>query len=235
MQGAVLVELTEKGGFTTNKPRSLEFTIVLQKHKFGRSNRVLRKFGSRRVLQVSVPSGAIQRNSEALREFFSNKFVLNGSVFEAVCAKDHTVYLLETSDYDPSGSGLATWSHISNQGRVSLFDFMQWHNPIVFNSTQASLLMPDSMIVSDPYPQTFSKWAARFSLAFSTSVPACRLMPSHMIRIPDIQPSEGCPDRCIMTDGCGFMNRAGADCICAPHLSRIVTRSCQLHFIFSDC
>jgi hypothetical protein len=141
MQGAILVELSKKGGFTTNKPRSLEFTIVLQKHKLGRSNRVLRRFGSRRVLQVSVPPVSIRRNSEALREFFSNKFVLNGRVFEAVCAKDHTVYLLETSDYDPSGSALATWSRISNAGRMSLFDFMQWHNPIAFNGAQASCIM----------------------------------------------------------------------------------------------
>jgi len=140
-QGAVLVELSKKGGFTTNKPRSHEFTIVLQKHKMGRSNRVLRRFGSRRVLQVSVPPAVIQRNSEALREFFSNKFVLNGRVFEAVCAKDHTVYLLETGDYDSSGSGLATLDHISKHGRMSLFEFTQWHNPIDFNNTQASILM----------------------------------------------------------------------------------------------
>jgi RNA-dependent RNA polymerase len=139
-QGAALVELSKKGGFTTSKPSSFEFTIVLQKHKTGRSNRVLRRFGSRRVLQVSVPETTIKQSGEALREFFSHKFVLNGRVFEAVCAKDHTVYLLETGDYDPTGSGLATLDHISNKGRMSLLEFMQWHNPIDFNNSQASFL-----------------------------------------------------------------------------------------------
>lgn len=139
-QIAILVEMSKKGGFTTNSKKTTGYTLVLQKHMMGRSNRVARMFGSRRVLQVSVPTASIQRNSEGLRDFFSHKFVLNGRIFEAVCAKDHSVYLLETGDYDELGSRLATWSHISNNGRKSLLEFMLWHNPINFNSSQVILV-----------------------------------------------------------------------------------------------
>ena len=52
MQGAVFVELTKKGGFTVNKSRTVKFTVVLQKHKFGRSKSCL---GQIRV--SSCPSG----------------------------------------------------------------------------------------------------------------------------------------------------------------------------------
>lgn len=101
---------------------------MMQKHKIGRSNRVARHFGSRRLIQVSVPSASIQRNSEALCDL-ANKFVLNGRVFEAVCAKDHTVYLLETADYDTLRSNLPVLDHLSNRGRMRLAKFMTWHNP----------------------------------------------------------------------------------------------------------
>lgn len=132
----MLVEVSKKGGFTTNKPKTLEFTLVMQRHKIGRSNRVARHFSSRRLIQVSVPSASIQRNSEALRDFFAHKFVLNGRIFEAVCAKDHTVYLLETADYDAVRSNLPVLDHLSNQGRMSLAEFMTWHNPTTFNKSQ---------------------------------------------------------------------------------------------------
>lgn len=72
-----------------------------------------------------------------LKEFFSaNKFVLNGSVFEAALAKDHTVYLLETADYAEAITGLATENYLSSRGRLSLAAFFQWHNPTSHNSSQ---------------------------------------------------------------------------------------------------
>lgn len=128
--------MKKKGGFTTNSKGSVEFVIVLQKHKVGRSTRIARRFGSRRLLQVSLPPVLVQRNGKSILEFFSNKFVLNGQIFEPVVAKNHTVYLLETSNFDNTGSGLATWSHLSPNGRMSLLDFMQWHNPMDDNSNQ---------------------------------------------------------------------------------------------------
>lgn len=121
----------------------------MQRHKIGRSNRVARHFSSRRLIQVSVPAASIQRNSEALRDFFAHKFVLNGRVFESVCAKDHTVYLLETTDYDAVRSNLPVLDHLSNRGRMSLTEFMTWHNPTTFNKSQVCHLVRPRTVGTD--------------------------------------------------------------------------------------
>lgn len=118
--------------------------------------------------------------------------------------------LLETMDYNESGSKLPTLNHLSNYGRASLDEFFRWHNPPSFNKSQVRFTVTCIYTnLADFVSKTLSKWAARFTLAFSTSVPACRFLPSNIHEIPDIKPSAGCADREIMTDGCGFMNKAG--------------------------
>ncbi len=74
-----------------------------------------------------------------LIQFFSQPFVLCGKVFQAIYAKETTVYLIETNDFTPSlPSGVVTThpSHLSSKGRLSLAEFIAWHNPLGFNINQ---------------------------------------------------------------------------------------------------
>ncbi|KAF8320916.1 hypothetical protein DL93DRAFT_2224612 [Clavulina sp. PMI_390] len=181
----------KKNPVLAQKPNEDLFTLVLMKHKIAPSTRVSRMFGSRRILQCSISKKVVKKRSEALRNFFWGKrFVLNGRVFEAICAKDETVYMLETGDYIEGVMQVPTLDHISNNGRMTMGEFFDWHNPIIFNSRQ-----------------TISKWSARFSLGFSRSIPACRFDPRNILEMQDIRNGAGLHDWEVMTDGCGFMNR----------------------------
>lgn len=137
-QVATLVKASNGGIDVTSAPNAPEFRLVLQRHRIGRSNRVTRLFGSRRLIQVSVSPVFLQKASSALWEFFTHKFVLNGRIFEAIYVKDGTVYLLETADYHAPGSRPPARSGLSNRGRVTVAEFITWHNPPKFNSAQVS-------------------------------------------------------------------------------------------------
>ncbi|OBZ77597.1 hypothetical protein A0H81_02409 [Grifola frondosa] len=78
----------------------------------------------------------------------------------------------------------------------SLLDFITWHNNLILNDGQ-----------------TMVKWAARFALGTSNSVPGVRLEPDNIRFVDDIvcdgYSGKGkVPSEMIMTDGCGFANRA---------------------------
>lgn len=110
------------------------YSLKLEKIQLGRSHRVSRLLGSRRVLQVSIHERTINSTENHLREFFSQRFVLNGRIFQAVLAKEKTVHLIETGDLF-SSDGLPP-SHLTNSGRLSLLEFIRWHNPMEFNKKQ---------------------------------------------------------------------------------------------------
>ncbi|KAF8335959.1 RNA dependent RNA polymerase-domain-containing protein [Cantharellus anzutake] len=61
--------------------------------------------------------------------------------------------------------------------------------------------------------QIASKWASRFGLCMTLSVPICRVNQQAEWRVPDIvsaaaESSPKPPDHQVMTDGCGYMNLA---------------------------
>ncbi|KAI0711161.1 RNA dependent RNA polymerase-domain-containing protein [Cerioporus squamosus] len=79
---------------------------------------------------------------------------------------------------------------------MSLFELIEWHNDLELNNDQ-----------------TMAKWAARFALGLSNSVPGLRLEPPHIEFEDDIicEAFDGRgkpPSEMQMTDGCGFANRA---------------------------
>ena len=99
--------------------------------KLGRSNRAMRAFGSRRLLQVKIAKTLFQKKL-IVEGYLRNKFVLNGRIFETIWLKDDSAYLLETGDYRDS----ICRSSLTNVGRVDLMGFLNWHNPVAFNSNQ---------------------------------------------------------------------------------------------------
>ncbi|KAF7973846.1 hypothetical protein HWV62_14138 [Athelia sp. TMB] len=174
-----------------------EFSVVLDAPGLGPSCRFLRRFGSWNFMKVKVTK-ACQQDS-GLVEFFSRPFVINGKVFRAFYAKDSNVFMLRTNECVGSGLSIFTGKpgHCGpmslrtycSRKHTNIVDFLNWHNPFDRSPNQA-----------------IQKWATRFSLGLSTSVPGLRLKPENIRVIPDIVSPE--PHNSDMTDGCGFLNRS---------------------------
>lgn len=169
------------------------YTLTLgAMQKVGRSHRLARFLGSRRVLQVRIAEKALydQREMDGMKKFFAHKFVLCGRVFASFAVKDKKIYLVETSeDFERMPD-----EREGDNRRMSLEELVNWYNPMELNDKQ-----------------NLSKYAARCDLALSTSVPVLEFQPENIHLIDDIEvPHSGgkVPPEKILTDGCGFMNGA---------------------------
>ncbi|PIL31169.1 RNA-dependent RNA polymerase [Ganoderma sinense ZZ0214-1] len=176
------------------------FRLVLAKMEMGKSNRFARFLGSRRMLQVSILHSIVSGRADELRAFFGRKFVLCGRVYVAFCVKGTRVFLMETpEDYER----VAVAS--GDDRRITLMDFVVWHNPIELNSSQL-----------------MSEWLSSFDLGFSSSIPVLSILPENVHQISDKvapldDPDMAPPAEYIYTDGCGWMNTAALSLI-ARHM-----------------
>ncbi|KAH9885398.1 RNA dependent RNA polymerase-domain-containing protein [Cubamyces lactineus] len=162
--------------------------LVLAPMEMRKSTRFARFLGSRRILQISIPSGLRVNRADELKEFLTTKFVLCGRVFVAFGSKEGKLFLMETKeDYErgPLAPG--------DDQRMSLEDFVAWHNPMAKNGKQA-----------------VSKWSTRFDLGLSISVPALFFERNNMFYIADEVVHKEFGRKAltheIYTDGCGFMS-----------------------------
>ncbi|KAI0372068.1 hypothetical protein BV20DRAFT_1065820 [Pilatotrama ljubarskyi] len=185
-----------------HKERRGEYRLNLDRPALGSSNRFTRRFGSRRFIRVRVPKGLLwEAKGDELPEYFKRPFIVGNAVFRAFYAKEQNVFLFRTNE--------AVLRHGGNYGVVpsapgskmareeySLLDLIKWHNDLELNADQA-----------------MAKWAARFALGLSNSIPGIRLE-AHHIRFQDDIICEAFagpgkpPSEMQMTDGCGFANRA---------------------------
>lgn len=137
--------------------------LVLAPMEMRKSCRFARFLGSRRLLQVSVPREILSSQAEKLKEFFMQKFVLCGRVFVAFGMKEGKIFLMETKEDYERGAPAP-----GDERRMSLEEFVNWHNPLDKNGKQA-----------------VSKWTTRFDLGLSISVPALLFDPDKMFNIDD--------------------------------------------------
>ncbi|KAF9236846.1 RNA dependent RNA polymerase-domain-containing protein [Melanogaster broomeanus] len=170
-----------------------KFTIRLEKPEIRRSHRFSRFLGSRRILQVRVVDDLLYKYGDDVRSLLtSSKFILCGRVFVPFHAKEGSVYMMETNeDYQRT----ANWRD-GDQFRKSLKDFLDWHNPLHFNSSQP-----------------ISKWSTRWALGLSTSVPTIEFEARNIFFIEDeyVNPQDWtgkAPAEKVLTDGCGWINGA---------------------------
>ncbi len=116
-----------------SKPgKSDHYQIHLEPMEKRRSHRFARYCGSRRILQLRIPKKLILAESAKLKIFLQGKFILCGRVFIPFHAKDHSLYLVETNE---------DWERTSQRecgdgNRLSLADFINWHNPPEYNYKQ---------------------------------------------------------------------------------------------------
>lgn len=131
-----------------------------------KSNRYARTFGSRRLIECYVSKEGARKHKDAIIRFFSTKkLLINGRIFRAFYAHKLRVHLMEINeDYGRDPKPL-----VGDGTRMSLMDFISWHNNISYNSNQA-----------------LSKWAAHFTMGFSTSQPGVAFEPQNMTIIHDI-------------------------------------------------
>ncbi|KAH8834926.1 RNA dependent RNA polymerase-domain-containing protein [Flagelloscypha sp. PMI_526] len=170
----------------------LEYRIVLSSPELGPSNRTTRRFGSWSLIRVKVPQPLIRSRNQKLSEYFMSPFVIFGTVYRAFCAKDENVFLIRTNEIIDS-QGLARPGPLGASG-LTLDSFINWANPLQYNQNQL-----------------MCKWAARFALVLSNSVPGPQLEEHEILDEPDIVNTH--PDtkeESDMTDGCGFTARAVA-------------------------
>ena len=111
------------------------FRLALCRMESRKSHRFARFLGSRRMLQISIQRLLVNNRGDDLRAFFKQKFVLCGRIFVAFGAKDNKVFLMETpEDYE------RTMRVPGDESRISLNDFVAWHNPLELNSEQVRCL-----------------------------------------------------------------------------------------------
>ncbi|KAG6336122.1 hypothetical protein ID866_2960 [Astraeus odoratus] len=165
------------------------YGIILNRPELGSSTRLSRQFGSYAILRIRIPRQLMNKGQSKLVEFFYQRFLLCGVYYRAFYAKDSSVFLIATNECD---YGVRLPRHALPRP-LSFTDFLNWHNPIVFNK-----------------PQTMSKWASRFALGLSNSVPGITLDPANIFLVDDIVVGDS-----VMTDGCGFINIAALKKLCA--------------------
>lgn len=106
--------------------------IRLGKLESTRSCRFSRFLGSRRMLQVHVPT---DYQGDDARPYMQQKFIICGRVFVPFQAKEKSVYMVETNenvDRIPD-------TQQGDQYRLSFNQFVEWFNPLGLNYKQVSL------------------------------------------------------------------------------------------------
>lgn len=68
-----------------------------------------------------------------VRDFLAQRFVLCGRVFVSFATKEHKVFMMETNeDFERVADSRG------DQHRISLEQFVDWHNPLALNAWQVS-------------------------------------------------------------------------------------------------
>jgi RNA-dependent RNA polymerase len=145
VQQVARLELAHSEGPPTD-PKRRQFEIRLEKLESGRSYKIARVLGSRRMLQVRVSKDL---KGEDVVEYLKHDFVICGRVFRAFHTKEHTVYMVETDDTTFRRSN----HDQGDQHRIGFNEFIEGFNPLMLNYDQVSVvgLSPFIIISSLPF------------------------------------------------------------------------------------
>ncbi|KAK1232490.1 hypothetical protein PQX77_004341 [Marasmius sp. AFHP31] len=180
---------------TLEQARDKKYELHLEPIEMKRSNRYSRLLGSRRMLQIRLQVNLhTPEDKDALIAFLSKSFVLNGRIFLPIPPKDNVLYAIEVNaDY-----GRESQAKLGDHFRWTLGQFLDWHNSIEGNDNQA-----------------VAKFFTRIALGLSVSVPALEFEPDRILYIDDevapdcsVCSKDKPPAEKVLTDGCGYINRA---------------------------
>ena len=162
-----------------------KYKVILETPELATSCRFTRRFGSTSILRIKIPEFFLNNPNSGLIDFFSRPFILNGLVFRAFYAKDDHVFLVKTNEifkhlqvHPPEKS--------SPTCGLPFLELLDWHNPLESNTNQVSNIVNGRAQSLTWVFQSMAKWAARFALGLSTTVPGLRLEASDILDEPDI-------------------------------------------------
>lgn len=108
------------------------FTYHLLRPALKKSTRFARFLGSRRILKVKLPKDLLFTKDTSVREHLSGPFVLCGRVYVPFASKEGSAYMMEVNEDEDRKPDSAQ----GDNKRMSLWDFIQWHNPFALNENQ---------------------------------------------------------------------------------------------------
>lgn len=163
--------------------KQIAYKVVLERAELGSSDQFARRFGSKNFFRLKLSKAVSNRDGEELLHFLCRPLVLCSGVFRAFFAKENNVFFVKTNEH---WNGRALTSE-TTPGVLCFIDFLDWHNSMEKNSSQ-----------------TMAKWASRFALGLSNSVPGWKLQLSQIRFEDDITNLKTGSN---MTDGAGSINR----------------------------
>ena len=162
-----------------------QYKLTLEPAELSSSHSFARRFGSKHFLRMKLTKGVTNKHSKELLDYIRRPLILCGSVFRAFFAKESNVFYVKTNE---GTDGKSILSNVSVPGVMSFLEFINWHNPIELNSKQVSKRL--WIIIDSPplnnFEQTMAKYASRFALGLSNSVPGIMVDPSNLHFIEDI-------------------------------------------------
>jgi len=108
------------------------FTYLLLRPALKKSTRFARFLGSRRILKVKLPKDLRFNKNAGVCEHLSGPFVLCGRVYVPFASKEGSVYMMEVNEDEGRRPDIAQ----GDDKRMSLGDFIGWHNPLALNENQ---------------------------------------------------------------------------------------------------
>ena len=109
------------------EPDGNQFRMELEEPHLGPSCRVARRFGSWCVLRVRIPNDILHNKGQALTAFFQRPFVLWDRVYEALYAKENSVFLFRTNKVIRNGNVMIL---PENDTDKSPWGYLRWMNPL---------------------------------------------------------------------------------------------------------
>ncbi|WVF65849.1 hypothetical protein IAT40_000586 [Kwoniella sp. CBS 6097] len=177
-------------------PYAFPFKFVLRAPDMpGKSHRLARRFGSRRILNFKFKDVPYS-SREALLDMFLDKILLVfGRAYRALWAPagSDSIFAIETNEIV---GGMTQYRNIQSPDMPSFQEFFSRYNDLAQKPNQA-----------------MAKWAARPQILFSDSVPGARVEPSAIEIIPDLvtlgaQVAGKARTEQILSDGCGLMSES---------------------------
>lgn len=131
--GIEIVEFRAAVAYDDNRKK---YSLQLQKPELAPSNQFARRWRPDDFLTVKIPQSVRNKKDQGLLSFVLRPIILLGRVFRAYDEKDGKVFFFRTNEVV---CGFTISPTKSFPGALSLLQFLQWFNPLEFNTKQVSL------------------------------------------------------------------------------------------------
>lgn len=108
------------------------FTYCLHEANLKKSTRFARFLGSRRVLKLKLAKELRYGKDTGVDDHLSGSFILCGRLFVPFASKEGSVHMMEVNEDEDRKSDRKQ----GDNTRMSLWDFIAWHNPLLLNQKQ---------------------------------------------------------------------------------------------------